>query len=253
MASHRADLCNISVVILAGGEGTRFKPYTDIVPKPMIPIGIEERPILEHIICWLKRFCISNFVLLVGYRWKQIRNYFGDGSHHGVYIKYSLDDEVYQGTGGALLKAYKTRAIIGGTVLVWYGDILAPINVENLVSFHKGESADATLVVSNKYQVPVGVAKIDNTGNVIELSEKPWLELYVTIGVLAFETHVLKYVEDSLGSAFDIMGDLVPWMIRKGYKVKAFIHRDLWYDVGSLERYVKIDYEKIKHFLCESM
>jgi Nucleoside-diphosphate-sugar pyrophosphorylase involved in lipopolysaccharide biosynthesis/translation initiation factor 2B, gamma/epsilon subunits (eIF-2Bgamma/eIF-2Bepsilon) len=248
---NRTDLSKISAIILAGGEGTRFKPYTDLVPKPMIPVGVEERPILEHIICWLKRFDVTNYVLLVGYKWKQVRNYFGDGSRHGVRIKYSVDDEVYRGTGGALLKAYKTHAISEDVALIWYGDILAPINVKNLVEFHRNENANVTLVVSDKYQVPVGVANIDSAGNVVELSEKPWLNLYVTIGVLTLETSILKHVEASLGRSFDIMGDLIPWMIKKGYRVKAYIHRDLWYDVGSLEKYVKIDYERIKHFLCE--
>jgi mannose-1-phosphate guanylyltransferase len=245
-------LNKVNAILLAGGEGTRFKPYTDIVPKPMIPVGVEEKPILEHIICWLKRFGITNYVLLVGYKWKQIRNYFGDGSRHSVSIKYSIDDEVYRGTGGALLKAYKTNVIPEDTAIIWYGDILAPVDVSALIEFHRAEGADATLVVSDKYKVPVGVAHIDSLGNVVELTEKPWLNLYVTIGVLMLEASVLKNVESSLGRAFDIMGDLIPWMIRKGLKVKAFIHKDLWYDVGSLERYVKIDYEKIKHFLCDS-
>jgi mannose-1-phosphate guanylyltransferase len=138
------------------------------------------------------------------------------------------------------------------TAIIWYGDILAPVDVSALIEFHRAEGADATLVVSDKYKVPVGVAHIDSLGNVIELTEKPWLNLYVTIGVLTLEASVLRNVESSLGSAFDIMGDLIPWMIRKGLKVKAFIHKDLWFDVGSLERYVKIDYEKIKHFLCDS-
>lgn len=252
MSLCHTSLNKVNAILLAGGEGTRFKPYTDIVPKPMIPVGVEEKPILEHIICWLKRFGITNYVLLVGYKWKQIRNYFGDGSRHSVSIKYSIDDEVYRGTGGALLKAYKTNVIPEDTAIIWYGDILAPVDVSALIEFHRAEGADATLVVSDKYKVPVGVAHIDSLGNVVELTEKPWLNLYVTIGVLMLEASVLKNVESSLGRAFDIMGDLIPWMIRKGLKVKAFIHKDLWYDVGSLERYVKIDYEKIKHFLCDS-
>lgn len=252
MSLCHTSLNKVNAILLAGGEGTRFKPYTDIVPKPMIPVGVEEKPILEHIICWLKRFGITNYVLLVGYKWKQIRNYFGDGSRHSVSIKYSIDDEVYRGTGGALLKAYKTNVIPEDTAIIWYGDILAPVDVSALIEFHRAEGADATLVVSDKYKVPVGVAHIDSLGNVVELTEKPWLNLYVTIGVLTLEASVLKNVESSLGRAFDIMGDLIPWMIKKGFKVKAFIHKDLWYDVGSLERYVKIDYEKIKHFLCDS-
>ncbi|MDK6027999.1 nucleotidyltransferase family protein [Ignisphaera sp. 4213-co] len=242
---------NVVASILAGGEGTRFKPYTEIIPKPMIPIGCEEKPLLEHIVCWLKKFGVTKFVFLVGYRWRQIRNYFGDGSRYGVSISYSLDDEEYHNTGGALLKAFKSNLFENNTIIVWYGDIIAPINVSNLIMFHRNGKADATVVLADKYQVPVGVAKIDNLNNVVELVEKPWLNFYVSIGVLVMEPYILKNVENYLGKSFDIMSDLVPWLIRKGFSVKAYIYNDFWYDVGSLERYVKLDYNVIKKFLCE--
>ncbi|MCI4437736.1 MAG: nucleotidyltransferase family protein [Ignisphaera sp.] len=242
----------VVAAILAGGEGSRFKPYTDIVPKPMIPIGSEEKPILEHIICWLRRFGVRDIILLVGYKWKQIRNYFGDGSRHGVRIRYSVDDAEYRGTGGALLRAYKNGLLPRqSTVIVWYGDILAAVDVEDLLNLHWKSQAHAVIVVANRYQVPVGVANVDSDGNVIGLVEKPWLNIYATIGVLTLETSVFQDAENALGKSFDIMGDLMPWMIKAGYKVKAYIFADPWYDVGSLERYVKIEYDKIRQFLCE--
>ena len=249
--SYYSNLDDVVAVILAGGEGTRFRPYTEIIPKPMIPIGSEEKPILEHIICWLRRFGVKEFVLLVGYRWKQIRNYFGDGSRHGVRIVYSVDEAPYTGTGGALLKACKNGLINRETAVIWYGDIIAAVDVKKLIDFHRESGADATIVVADKYKVPVGIAKLDKDNNVVELTEKPWLNIYVTIGVLAIEKKALENVEKELGTSFDIMADLIPWMIRKGFRVKAFIYQGLWYDVGSLERYVKIDYDSIKEFLCE--
>ena len=242
---------NVVAVILAGGEGTRLRPYTEIVPKPMFPIGCEEKPLLEHIICWLHKFGIKEFVLLVGYKWKQIRNYFGDGSRYGVSIRYSLDDEGYRGTGGALLKAFKNGLFKDNTIIIWYGDIIAPINIYDLLSFHRNRKSDVTIVLADRYQVPVGVARVGDDDSVVELVEKPWLNLYVSIGVIVLESQILNNVEDSLGKSFDIMGDLVPWIIKRGYKVKAYIHRGVWYDVGSLERYVKINYDAIKQFLCE--
>ncbi|MCS7112187.1 MAG: nucleotidyltransferase family protein [Ignisphaera sp.] len=241
-------ISSVTGVILAGGEGSRFKPYTDIIPKPMIPIGHEERPILEYIVCWLKKFGVSRFVFLVGYKWKQIKNYFGNGSRHGVEIVYSIDDEVYRGTGGAVLKAFK-HGLLSNVVLIWYGDILAPINVYDLLSMHVTENSDAVVVLADKYKVPVGVASV-NGDRIVRLEEKPWLNIYVTTGVLTLSTPILKEVEGLLGTVFDIMSDLIPWMISKGFNVKAYLYRDVWYDVGSLEKYRKMDLEAIERLQC---
>ncbi|MCD6095413.1 MAG: nucleotidyltransferase family protein [Thermoprotei archaeon] len=243
---------SIIAAILAGGEGSRFRPYTEIVPKPMIPIGPEEKPLLEYIIRWLAKYDIRDIVLLVGYKWKQIRNYFSHGERWNVKIRYSLDTKEYRNTGGALLNAYNKRILNDSDiVLIWYGDILAPLNVKELLNMHHKWKADATIVLANKYQVPVGVAKINDNNDVIELKEKPWIEVYVTIGVLTLNVEVLKNIEEELGRSFDIMGDLVPWMIKNDYIVKAYVYKGPWYDMGSLERYKKLDYDEIKEFLKE--
>lgn len=243
---------SITAAILAGGEGSRFRPYTEIVPKPMIPVGPEERPLLEHIIRWLAKHDIRDIILLVGYKWKQIRNYFGHGERWNVRIRYSLDTEEYRNTGGALLNAYRQGLFDNtNTILIWYGDILAPLNVRDLLNVHHKWNADATIALADRYQVPVGVAKVNEEGYVIELKEKPWLSVHVTIGILALNTRVLKGIEDVLGRSFDIMGDLVPWMIRNEYRVKAYVYKGSWYDMGSLERYKKFNYNEIKEFLGE--
>ena len=244
---------SIIAAILAGGEGSRFRPYTEIVPKPMIPIGPEEKPLLEYIIRWLAKYDIRDIVLLVGYRWKQIRNYFSHGERWNVKIRYSLDTKEYRNTGGALLNAYN-RGILNDSdiTLIWYGDILAPLNVKELLNMHQKWKADATIVLADRYQVPVGVAKVNNNNDVIELKEKPWIEVYVTIGILTLNVEILKNIEDELGRSFDIMGDLVPWMIKNDYIVKAYVYKGPWYDIGSLERYEKLDYNEIKEFLNPS-
>ncbi|BES82373.1 hypothetical protein PABY_19400 [Pyrodictium abyssi] len=240
---------SIVAAVLAGGEGRRFRPYTDLIPKPMVPVGPEERPLLEHIVAWLARYGLRDIVLLVGYRWRQVANYFRDGGAWGVRIRYSLDTDEYTGTGGALLNARRRGLLDADTVLVWYGDILAPVNVHDLLERHSEWRADATLVLADQYQVPVGVAEVDQEGNVTKLEEKPWLPLLVTIGVLALNPRVLDRAEQALGTGFDIMGDLVPWMISQGMRVKAYIYRGPWYDLGSLERYNKLDPSTIKEFL----
>ncbi|MCD6324536.1 MAG: nucleotidyltransferase family protein [Desulfurococcales archaeon] len=246
MIEHVGD---VTGVVLAGGEGKRFRPYTDIIPKPMVPVGPEEKPLLEHIIKWFVRYGVKEIVLLVGYRWKQVANYFLDGSRWGAKLFFSLDTEKFRGTGGALLNAYLRKLIPGDTLLVWYGDILAPLDINALLSVHRSSGADVTLVLADRYQVPVGIAEVDREGYVVDLKEKPWLPLKVTIGILAMKKSVLSDLADSLGTSFDIMGDLIPFLIKRGKKVKAFTYSGPWYDVGSMEKYAKLNHDELSEFL----
>jgi mannose-1-phosphate guanylyltransferase len=240
---------NVKVAILAGGVGSRFHPYTEIIPKPMIPLGKSEKPVLELIVSWLKKQGFRDYVFLVGYRWKYIFNYFGDGSRLGIKIEYSLDEEDgYRNTGGALLKAYKS-GLLSDTVIIWYGDILATVNTKELLEYHFKKKADITLVVAQNYKVPVGVAKLSEDYRVVEFSEKPQIQLYVTIGVSVVNSKVFEHrVEEELGKNFDFMGDFVPWSIKMGFKVYGYIYSNMWIDVGSLERYKKVNIEDIAVF-----
>ncbi len=235
---------NLQAAILAGGLGKRFRPYTDIIPKPMVPLGESEKPLLEYIITWLARGGIRNIVLLVGYRWKYIYNYFGDGTRFGVKIAYSLDDERYRDTGGALLKAVKKGAITSENVLVWYGDIVARVDVGGVYEVHKAAGSHATLVVAGKYQVPVGIV-YEEGGRVLKVEEKPWLPLKAFIGIAVIKKEAILEAYNDLGTSFDIMSDLIPYMIRKGYRITAYTYDGPWFDVGSLERYEKLDKDYI--------
>jgi mannose-1-phosphate guanylyltransferase len=241
-------LIGVEACILAGGRGTRFMPYTDIIPKPMVPVGPDERPLLEHIVCWIKRYGLNSFVFLVNYRWRQIRNYFGSGEKLGVRIKYSVDEEPYGETGGSLLLAYRRGLLETDSILVWYGDILAPLDVRDLIRVFREKDPDALIVVTDRYKVPVGIAELRGD-DIIRLEEKPWVNINATIGVLMLKTSILGEAGETLGTRFDIMGGLIPWMIKTGHRVKAYVYRGEWYDIGSLERYKKLDNNKIAEFL----
>ena len=241
----------VKAVVLAGGKGTRFKPYTEIIAKPMIPVGPKEKPILEHIIYWLSKNGLREYVFLIGYRGQQIKNYFGRGERWNVKIEYSEDTEEYRDTGGALLNAYKKGLLNKRTILVWYGDILANVNIKKLLNEHWSNDADATLVLAREYQLPVGVAELSKDGRIVKLVEKPWYPIKVFIGVLVLKTDILRRVENTLGSSFDIMSHLIPWMIEKGCNVRGYIHDGFWYDVGSMERYAKLDGAKVEEILDE--
>jgi len=181
----------VTAIVLAGGMGTRFHPYTEIIPKPMIPIGVDEKPVLEYIVKWLSRFGVKKYVFLVNYRWRYIQNYFGDGSRFNVEITYSIDGpNGYTNTGGSILKAYR-EGLFAGTAIIWYGDILAPLDVKDLLNHHQSKRGDLTLVVTKKYKVPVGVATLGSDFSIIEMREKPDLDINATIGVGVLETKIL--------------------------------------------------------------
>lgn len=258
--------------VLSGGKGTRFWPFNGLIPKPLVPVGETEKPLLEYIVAWLSQNGIRRIALLVGHKYKQIVNYFGDGSRWGVELVYSVDDEyeyesrrisgehlecgvhLYCDTGGALLKAIRTGRITSDTILVWYGDIISDLDIKALLEKHFSSGATVTIAVADRYKVPVGIPRLEGD-TVLELREKPWLEnVKPSIGILVLERRAIEESGKVLGKSFDIMRDLVPSIIRNGGMVKAYIHKGHWYDVGSIERYKKIPdeiYETLKKMLGE--
>ena len=234
---------NVVGVILAGGEGKRLRPLTYYFQKCMIPIGSEQKPLLEYILLHLRKHGINSVKLLVGYKHEQIVNYFNSGSRFGLDIEYFHDDPSMGGSGGALLNAATKDAFkIANILLVYYGDILSNLNLSALIKQHIDSDACATIAVTNKYEVPVGVADIDGT-TVKSWIEKPEISIYAGIGVVAFDIEVLDDLNkfDTGANQMDIMGDLIPYLVQHGKKVDAYLTDAFWYDVGSTEKYEKID------------
>lgn len=243
---------DLIAAIMAGGEGKRFRPLTYYIPKPMIPVGRSEKPILEFILRWLYRAGVREAVVLAGYRWRQIVNYFGDGARLGVRLSYVVDREPYTNTGGALARALELGAFAGyRDIIVWYGDILAPLDVGSLTAAHRKCDCDATVAIASSYRIPVGVVETDNSGRVTRMVEKPVIDVKATIGVFMFKSKSIEEIVDLkvLGTSFDIAGDLIPHMVESGLRVQGFLHEGPWYDVGSLERYEKIDHDSIEKIL----
>ncbi len=231
-------------VILCGGEGKRLRPLTYYFQKTMIPIGVSQKPLLEYIVKLMRHHNIRDIVLLVGYKYEQITNYFGDGSRFNVRLTYVLDDPDMKGTGGALLNAYLKGVFEDiDTLMIYYGDILSNINLSRMLEEHWRNSALATLAVATKYQIPVGVAKLDDNNRIIDIVEKPWLDIPVGIGILALEYKALDKLKELSHEKkdIDIMGDLLPKLVRENEPVHAYKHDGFWLDVGSTEKYEKID------------
>ncbi len=234
-------------VILCGGEGKRLRPLTYYFQKAMIPIGVRQKPLLEYIVRLMKHHGIEDIVMLVGYKGQQVVNYFNNGKRFGVRIRYVWDDPAYGGNGGSLYHAYIEGALRrDDEILVYYGDILSNINLRDLLKYHFSRNASATLALSENYRVSVGVVELRD-GDVVKIEEKPPLGKPVTIGILALKGGVLEYlgeIVDAKGEA-DIMGDLIPLLLSRGLRVSGYLTDAFWYDVGSTEKYEKIDPEEI--------
>lgn len=246
----------VKAAILAGGLGKRLRPLTYYFQKVMIPIGSKQKPLLEYVVKLLKYHGIRDIVMLVGYKHEQIVNYFEDGARFGVNIEYVVDKPGYAGTGGALLHAYKKNVFTGfDNVLVYYGDILTNMDLSSLIRYHVERSADATLAVASKYQIPVGVVEVNETNKIHSIVEKPWLPIKATMGILVIKTSVLSILEElhKNKEKIDVMADFMPELIRRKLQIYAYVYDGEWYDVGTTERYEKLDNKKIDEMFKKIM
>ena len=243
----------MKAVILAGGQGVRLRPLTYYFQKCMIPIGTKQKPLLEYIIRLLKHHNLKDILILAGYKHQQIQNYFEDGSRLNVKITYVIDRPDYKGTALALLNALEQGHLKPNEdILVYYGDILSNINLTNLIQTHLEKKAIATLALATGYRIRVGTAKTAPDGRITQLIEKPQLSTPVTIGILALNTTALQEVKQLKKhlKQVDIMAHLIPQLIKQGKPVYSYITAEYWQDIGSTERYEKLDHNQIDSLLA---
>jgi mannose-1-phosphate guanylyltransferase len=218
-------------VILCGGKGTRLRPYTYSVPKPMLPLG--RKPILEFVVNNLKHHGFKDLILTVGYRKEQIMDYFGDGSKFGVKIKYYAESEEKPlNTAGSLLPAKKE--LQDDTFLVVMGDHLTNIDLRGLYEYHKRMSGIATIALK-RTGVPLdyGIAHVDGENRVVRFEEKPIVQNLVNAGMYVFEPRVFDYIMEY----DDFANDVFPRLLAKGERINGFIFDDYWLDIGRISEY----------------
>jgi NDP-sugar pyrophosphorylase family protein len=211
-------------VILAGGQGTRLRPYTMVLPKPLVPVG--ERPVLELIIHRLAACGFVRVDLCIGHLGELIMAYFADGSRvpEGMSIAYHREDEPL-GTAGAL------RAIgdLEETFLVMNGDIVTDLDFGELVSFHREQKAALTIATMAK-DVPISLGVIEHDElRVTGYVEKPTLYYDVSMGVYVYEPHVLELIPSG---HFDFP-DVVHLLLERGEQVTTYPFTGTWFDIGT--------------------
>src|ERR1700757_2042890 len=166
----------MKAVVLAGGFGTRIKPLTYSIPKPMLPLA--GKPILEHVVNLLKNHGITDIIFLLYFQPEVIKNYFGDGSGFGVKINYTIPSEDY-GTAGAV--KFASEHLRGSEpFLIISGDLLTDVDLTSFIDFHKNKKAIVTIgLTSVKDPLQFGIVITDSDGKVVKFLEKPgWGEVF---------------------------------------------------------------------------
>jgi len=217
-------------VILAGGMGTRLRPYTVVLPKPLMPIG--EFPILEVIIRQLKHYGFGHITLAVNHQAELFKAFFGDGSKWGLTIDYSLENMPLS-TMGPL----KLIDGLPPDFLVMNGDILSDVNYGAFLDAHSTRGSLFTISAAQRVQsIDYGVLHADESSALVGFEEKPKLDYLVSMGVYAVSRRVLEVIPPSTAFGFD---HLVLHYLREKQRVDVERHEGYWLDIGRPDDYQK--------------
>lgn len=216
-----------TVLLMAGGLGTRLRPLTENRPKPLLKVG--DKPILETILEKCKGYGLTRFAISVNYKAEMIEEYFGDGRERGVQITYLREPE-RRGTAGALaLLDPRPR----DPIVVMNGDLITDLNLSHLLDFHHRQGSTATMCVrEHEFTVPYGVVELDGH-RILSLHEKPKQNFFVNAGVYVIDPSVIDRVPSSYCDMTDIFEDLID----AGEDTAVFPVREYWLDIGRPEDY----------------
>ena len=214
------------VVIMAGGLGSRLRPLTNAMPKPMLEIG--GLPLLERQIKLLSKFGIKKIYLSVNYLSDIISNYFKDGSEFGLQIKY-LRETNKTGTAGSLSLLDELPS---GPFLVLNGDILTNFNINGLYEFHSSQKSDLT-VASVDYSISVPYGTLNVNGTKLEsIVEKPTIRYLCNAGIYVLNPNCIKHIPK--GKEYN-MTDLISSYICKSKNINVFPLHEYWMDIGNID------------------
>lgn len=225
--SVKKDKLNNTVFLLAGGIGSRLKPLTDDVPKPLLNVG--SQPILENIIKSFIGYGFYKFCISVNYKSEKIKDYFGDGSKWGISINY-LEEEKRLGTAGAL--SLLDMSEIKEPIIVMNGDLLTNVNYGNLLEFHNEKESEATICVrSFDYEIPYGVVEAEDH-RMIKIMEKPSHSVFINAGIYVLNPEMIKKIPSD---EYFEMTTLFENAKNEDKEVVVFPIYEYWLDIGQHE------------------
>lgn len=227
---------DVPVVIMAGGVGSRLKPLTNILPKPLIPVS--DKTIIEEIMDNFVKIGCNRFLITINYMKETIKEYFKNlKTEYNVEF---IEEDKPLGTGGSL---YLIRGEIDRTIIVTNCDALVNINYEDLLNYHKRNGNVATIVsVIKKLEIPYGTLETKEEGILVKLSEKPKFEFQINSGIYVFEPEVLDFIEDG---EFIHMPNLLERLMQNKLQVGVFpISEKSWSDMGNWDEYLSMIHQR---------
>jgi mannose-1-phosphate guanylyltransferase/phosphomannomutase len=227
----------MKAVVMAGGFGTRLRPLTEKLPKPMAYVA--NRPMMEHVIRLLAKEGITDLEVLLYFYPEKITSYFGDGSRWGVRINY-VGAEADYGTAGAVKMAEER---LNGTFLVISADIITDFDLSKALEFHSERKAAATIVLTRSPNpLQYGIVMTEEDGRIVRFLEKPsWGEVFsdtINTGIYILEPEVLSLIPEKKN--FDFSKNLFPAMLSREDRLLGYIAEGYWKDVGNLSEYLNV-------------
>jgi len=224
----------MKAVIMAGGFGTRLRPLTANLPKPMVPLA--GLPVMEHIIILLKKHKITDITAILYFQSQQIKSYFGNGKKWGVKIEYITAEADY-GTAGSVKNAER---YIDDRFIIISGDVVTDFDISKAIDFHNSKKAEATIVLTRvEDPVSYGIVITSKSGKITRFLEKPsWGKVFsdtVNTGIYILEPGVLKMIPPK--TDFDFSKNLFPYMLARKKKLYGYIASGYWKDIGNIEEY----------------
>jgi len=224
----------MKAVIMAGGFGTRLRPLTLNIPKPMVPLG--GIPVMEHLVKLLKRHNITDITALLYFQADQIKNHFGNGSKWGVKINYVMAEADF-GTAGSVKNAQK---YLNERFVIISGDVATDIDLSAAIKFHIKNKALGSMVLTRvENPLAYGVVIVDESGRIKRFLEKPsWGQVFsdtINTGIYILEPRVLDLVPPK--SEFDFSKDLFPKMLADKKRLYGYIAEGYWRDIGNTDEY----------------
>ncbi len=232
-------------VLMAGGSGTRLRPLTCDLPKPMVPIL--NKPIAEHIINLLKKHQITEIIVALYYLPESIKDYFQEGDGLGVQLKYSVEEDQPLGTAGCVKNI---ADLLDDTFVVISGDSITDFDLSGAIAFHREKQSKATLILSRvSHPMDFGVVITDQEHRITRFLEKPSTsEIFsdtVNTGTYILEPEVLEYL--NLNEECDFSNDLFPILLEQGEPMYGYIAEGYWCDVGHLDSYRQAQYDALQN------
>ncbi|MBK9247580.1 MAG: NTP transferase domain-containing protein [Ignavibacteria bacterium] len=221
-------------VIMAGGFGTRLRPLTTSIPKPMVPLI--NVPMMEHIVNLLKSHDITDIVSLLYYQPDVIKNHFGTGDNFGITMQYREAAADY-GTAGSVRNA---ADLLNDRFIIISGDVLTDFDISAALEFHKQKGSKATILLTRvPNPLQFGIVMTDTEGRITRFLEKPsWGEVFsdtINTGIYILDADVLDLIPYQRD--FDFSKDLFPLMLRQNMPIYGYIAEGYWRDIGNLNEY----------------